>query len=88
MLPPTDFKQAITQMDATTYQALRTAVELGKWPDGRALTQDQRNVCLQAVIAYEQQHNVPVEERTGYIDRTGFGAHPPKTDKCHSHHQE
>lgn len=88
MKPTSDFNGVIAQMDAATYQNVRRAVELGKWPDGRELTQTQRELCLQAVIAYEQQHHVPVEERTGYIDRTGFGAHPPKAGKCHSHHQE
>ncbi|HET8710272.1 MAG TPA: DUF1315 family protein, partial [Spongiibacteraceae bacterium] len=46
----------------------RTAVEIGKWPDGRKLTSEQRELCLQAIIAYEAKH-IPETERTGFIDR-------------------
>ena len=88
MLSASNFKELIQKMDLATYQSLKQAVEISKWADGRKLTAEQRELSLQAVIAYEQQHNVPVEERTGYIDRTGFGAHPPKVEKCHSHHQK
>lgn len=55
------------------YENLKRAIELGKWPDGRAVTREQREHCMQAVIAYELK-NVPAEERTGYV--------PPKN---HSH---
>ena len=42
---------------------------LGKWPDGRKLTPEQREISLEAVIYYENLHNIPEEERTGYLDR-------------------
>ena len=48
------------------YQQLKQSVELGKWPTGQAISKEQRQLCLQAVIAYEQKHLKP-EERTGYI---------------------
>lgn len=47
---------------------LRLAVEIGKWPDGNRLTQEQREICMQAVLAWEFK-NLPEEERTGYIDK-------------------
>jgi uncharacterized protein YeaC (DUF1315 family) len=47
---------------------LKTAVELGKWPDGRRLSDEQRRTCLQAVIVWEGRH-LPEEQRTGYIDK-------------------
>ena len=46
--------------------SLRRAVELGKWPDGRRLTREQVETCLQAVIAWELQ-NLPEDQRTGYM---------------------
>jgi uncharacterized protein len=58
-------------MDPEVHENLKTAVELGKWPDGRRLTPEQLEYCLQAIIAYEQQH-LPEEQRVGYIDRTGL----------------
>lgn len=47
---------------------LKRAVELGKWPDGRRLTDEQRETCMQAVLVWELQY-LPEEERTGYIDK-------------------
>lgn len=64
------------------YQNLKRAVELGKWPTGDRLTQEQRETCMQAVIAYEHLH-LPPEEHTGYI--------PPKPhDYCggDDHHHD
>jgi len=52
---------------------LKTAIEIGKWPDGKQLTSEQLETCIQAVIAYEHEH-VPEQERTGYV--------PPKSTPC------
>ncbi len=39
-------EQIIDNMTPDVYQRLMTAVELGKWPDGVALTAEQkRTVC-------------------------------------------
>lgn len=48
--------------------AFRLAIEIGKWPDGRRLSPEQRATCMQAVIAWEHKH-LPEEQRTGYIDK-------------------
>ena len=47
---------------------LRLAVEIGKWPGGERLTREQRETCMQAVLAWEVK-NLPEQERTGYIHR-------------------
>lgn len=60
-------------MTPDLYQRFRRAIELGKWPDGRQLSQEQMATCIQSVIAYEAAH-LPPEQRTGYI--------PPKPDAC------
>lgn len=59
------------------YEQFKRAIELGKWPDGRVLTQEQKQTCMQAVIAYEHAH-VPENERVGYV--------PPKTEPCATDH--
>ena len=46
----------------------RMAIELGKWPDGRKLTAEQRDTCMQAVMVWEHEH-LPAAERTGYIHK-------------------
>ncbi|MBB3045884.1 hypothetical protein FHR99_000120 [Litorivivens lipolytica] len=55
-------------MTPEVHAALKRAVEIGKWPDGRALTDEQKAVCMEAVITYDL-HNLSEEERVGYIDR-------------------
>ena len=67
-----NFEQLIASINPEIYENLKRAVELGKWPDGKLLTSEQRELSLQAVIAYETKH-LPEEERSGYL--------PPKTKK-------
>lgn len=61
-----EFLEAIGNITPEIYQSLKQAVEIGKWPDGRKLSQEQKELSLQAMIAWEQQ-NLPEEERTGYM---------------------
>lgn len=63
-----DYQQMIDSMTPQIYQSLRRAVELGKWPDGRPVTPEQREHAMQAVIAWGEQH-LPPEERIGFIDK-------------------
>lgn len=60
------FLEAIENITPEIYQSLKLAVEIGKWPDGRKLTQEQKELTLQALIAWEIQ-NLPEEERIGYM---------------------
>ncbi len=64
------FDKMIETMSPEVYQSLRRAVELGKWPNGQRLTQEQRETSLRAVIAYEHKQGVSEEQRVGFIDRT------------------
>ncbi len=61
-----DLKQLLNAITPEIYENLKAAVELGKWADGNKLTSDQRQLCMQAVIAYEHKH-LPAEQHTGYI---------------------
>jgi uncharacterized protein YeaC (DUF1315 family) len=62
----TNFAQLVSTISAEVYASFKLAVEIGKWPDGRKLTQEQKELCLQAMIAFEQA-NLPEEQRTGYM---------------------
>ena len=66
----------LAMMNPEVHMNLKTAVELGRWPDGRKLTAEQLEYCLQAIIAYEQEC-LPENQRVGFIDRTGL-----KTTEC------
>lgn len=62
----TAFVEMIENITPEIYQSLKLAVEIGKWSDGRKLSQEQKELCLQAMIAWEMQ-NLPEDERTGYM---------------------
>ena len=63
-----NFDQLINNITPDIHAALRRAIEIGKWPDGKALTDDQKALCMEAVINYEQRF-VKEQDRVGYIDR-------------------
>lgn len=56
----------LQHMTPAIHQVLRTALELGRWPDGRAMTDEERAASLQAVIVYEHEH-LPQSERVGFM---------------------
>ena len=60
------FSELLDNINPDIYQSLKRAVELGKWPNGEKISAEQRQLCLQAVIAYEKK-NLPPEEHSGYI---------------------
>ena len=70
--PPTQFQQLIDTITPEIYANLKRAIEIGKWPDGRVLTAEQRGLCMQAVIVYETKY-IGDTERTGFIDRGSKG---------------
>lgn len=63
-----DYQQMIENMSPELYQSLKRAVELGKWPDGSRLTDEQRANAMQATIAWGRQH-LPASEQVGFIDK-------------------
>ena len=62
-------EQMIDNMTPEIYQRLVTAVELGKWPDGVALTAEQKENCLQLVMLWQSRNNQDAQHMT--IDTQG-----------------
>ena len=60
------FAQMIENITPEIYESLKLAVEIGKWSDGRKLTAEQKELSLQAVIAWGMK-NLPEDQRTGYM---------------------
>lgn len=56
-----ELEQLLNAMTPEVYQRIATAVEIGKWPDGTALTQEQRDSAMQAVMLYQSRHNTNAE---------------------------
>lgn len=67
----------IQSLTPTMVDDLRKALELGKFPDGRVVTAAQKEMMLEAVIRYEALH-VPVEARTGYVEKGGSSCDVPQ----------
>ncbi len=63
------YEELIQSMTPEMHASLKTAIELGKWPNGQKLTAEQQSICMRAVIAYDQE-KLPEEERVGFINRT------------------
>ena len=63
-----DYLQLIETMSPQIYQSLVRSVALGKWPDGKALTTEQRANAMQAIIAWGERHLVE-QARVGYIEQ-------------------
>jgi uncharacterized protein YeaC (DUF1315 family) len=75
-----EFANLLNSLDAETCDRLRRALELGKWPDGRVLSREQKELCMQAVIAFD--HRVRAEhERVGYIEKGKKGTPQAKRDE-------
>lgn len=58
----------INSMTPDVYRNLKQGVELGKWPNGVKLTQEQKETSMQAILIYEQR-NLGEEDRTGYMEQ-------------------
>ncbi|TNV22247.1 DUF1315 family protein [Buttiauxella sp. B2] len=56
--------EMLASMTPEVYQRLVTAVELGKWPDGVALTPDQKENSLQLVMMWQTRHNTDPQHMT------------------------
>jgi uncharacterized protein YeaC (DUF1315 family) len=63
-----DIEQLIGVVTPEIYQRLRTAVELGKWPDGVALTEEQKEHTMQVVMLYQSRHNHNAQHMTVGVD--------------------
>ncbi|EPO7769281.1 TPA: YeaC family protein [Klebsiella aerogenes] len=64
-----DIEQIIASMTPELYQRLATAVELGKWPDGVALTPEQKENSMQLMMLWQARNNTDAQHMT--IDTNG-----------------
>jgi len=71
-----NFEDAAEAINPEVYGRFKLAIELGRWPDGRSLSKDQKEICLQAVMLYEAKHDVDESQRIGYVDSS------KKTSPC------
>lgn len=75
-----NIEQILAALTPEIVERFRTAIAIGKWPNGQVLTTEQRETCMQAVVVWEHQH-LPEQQRTGYIHRGS----KKDGDECDSH---
>ena len=63
-----DYNSLISQMTPEIYQNLKSSLELSKWPNGQRMTEQQMELCMEAIIAYEYKFKHE-QERTGYLEK-------------------
>tara|TARA_R100001163_G_C5065952_1_gene204101 strand:- start:2141 stop:2380 length:240 start_codon:yes stop_codon:yes gene_type:complete len=66
---PDNLQALLASITPEIHQNLKRAVELGRWENGERLSPEQVELCLQAIIAYDEMH-LSAEEKVGYIDRS------------------
>ncbi|EST58602.1 hypothetical protein K151_1363 [Proteus hauseri ZMd44] len=59
-----EVNELISMVTPEIYQRISTAVELGKWPDGVALTDEQKEHCMQIVLLWQAKNNHTPEHMT------------------------
>ena len=60
--------QLIQAMTPEVYGNMKSALELGRWADGRKLENEQKGLCMEALIRYENMVDMPAEKRIGYME--------------------
>lgn len=63
---PATLDALLESMTPEIHARLKEAVALGRWENGDKLSEAQKSLCLQAVIAYDEKYLTP-EQRVGYI---------------------
>ncbi len=74
-----NIEELSSALNPEIYERFKTAIELGKWPNGDILSKEQKQICIQAIIAYEHKH-VKHEERTGYLPSKNVGKNKPEQE--------
>ena len=62
------YLETIEGMERDVYDRMVESLATGHWPDGRAVSAEQREHTMQAVIVWGEFH-LPPEERIGFIDK-------------------
>ena len=78
-----EYNQLIAQLTPEVYLRLKSAIEIGKWPDGSVLSADQKASCMEAVLRY-QSMKLDTQQRSGYMhDQCASSSRsaPKKTDE-------
>lgn len=66
----------LEQLTPEMIERIKSAIEIGKWPDGSSVKAEQLEHCMQLLILYEAR-NLSASERTGSKLKNCYsGSHP------------
>ncbi len=65
-------------MTPEIYERLRQSVETGKWLDGKPLSEEQKNTCMQAIMIYQSKVLASKEHMT--VNEAGEIVHLSKQE--------
>lgn len=86
-----DFLATAEQLTPDMVERFRRAVEIGKWPDGRIVSAEQRDILLQALIVYEEKNIDPSQRAVSVTEQCSSSSReaPEKIniDSLHSNPQ-
>lgn len=82
-----DFLTMLNAVDSDIYQRFKTAIEIGRWPNGERLSQEQKSLVMQAIIVYEKNH-LAEHERTGYVSRASSSCETHEHSKQKNDHDK
>lgn len=60
--------ELIKAMTPDMFQNMKGALELSRWPDGRKMDGEQKVLCMEALIRYEEMTDMPSDQRIGYME--------------------
>jgi uncharacterized protein YeaC (DUF1315 family) len=63
---PSSVEELLKNITPDIHRQLKIAVELGRWETGDKLSGEQKALCLQAIIAYDEYYLEP-ESRVGFV---------------------
>ena len=57
-----NIEQMVSQITPELYLQLQTAVEIGRWPDGSRVSDEQREMLIQALMIWQSRHDAERDE--------------------------
>ena len=78
----------VKSMTVEMRDRLNQAVQMGRWPDGRIVTNEQKESMIEALIAYQALHEADRDEPFTVNEDGELRAMKRVKEKSHSHDNE
>ena len=64
-----EFDLQVKELTPSIIERFKTAISIGKWPDGRLVNDEQKEILTQAIIIYDNSY-APVGQRVGDLEES------------------